>query len=114
MPHARHGARGVRSLAVVWSKFEGTGFENEQIGQIQVPVLADEGSGLGRWNGLSVRDSGEAVALLEGALRLDTARFWIEDRFSGLGIRVIFGEDFKNLPFERVSTWMRHALRGLT
>jgi hypothetical protein len=44
IPHARHGAKGVRSPAVCGSKFEGTGFEKEHIGQIQVALLECIGS----------------------------------------------------------------------
>ena len=94
-PHAKHGANGVYSLAVWGSKFDGTGLDKEHIGHIHVAVLAGGGSGAGKWNGLSVRDNGDAVALLEGVARLDIARFWIEDRFEGFGTRVIFAEDFK-------------------
>lgn len=36
MPHARHGGKWVAAVAVAGSKFEGTGLEKEQIGQIQV------------------------------------------------------------------------------
>jgi hypothetical protein len=43
------------------------------MGQIHVPLLTGGASGAGRWNGLSVRDRGEAVALLDGPLRLETA-----------------------------------------
>jgi len=97
IPHARHGANGVCSSAVSGSKFEGTGFEKEQIEQIQVAVLLGVGSGVGRWKGLSARANGDAVALLEGPLRLDSPRVCIEDRFLGLGTRVIFGDDLRNL-----------------
>lgn len=38
MPQARHGGKGVFALAALGSKFEGTGLENEQIGQIQVAL----------------------------------------------------------------------------
>lgn len=48
IPHAKQGANGVRSSAVTGSKFDGTGFEKEHIGQIQVAVLADDGSGGGK------------------------------------------------------------------
>lgn len=48
MPHAKHGANGVCALAVVGSKFAGTGFEKEHMGHIQVAELAGEGSGVGR------------------------------------------------------------------
>lgn len=83
------------SLAVVGSKFEGTGFEKEHIVHIQVAVLAGVGSGVGKWNGLSARDDGEAVVLLEGVYRLDIARFCMEDRLGGFGTKVIFAEDFR-------------------
>jgi len=95
IPHAKHGANRVCSFEECGSKFEGTGFEKEQIGHIQVAVLAAGGSETGRWNGLSVRDNGDAVALLEGAVRFDTARFCTDDRLEGLGTSVIFAEDFK-------------------
>lgn len=44
MPHARHGGNGVFAFATLGSKFDGTGFENEHIGQIQVAFgsLAEE------------------------------------------------------------------------
>jgi hypothetical protein len=48
MPHAKHGGKGVFVFAVAGSKFEGTGFENEQIGQIHVALLTGEGSDDGR------------------------------------------------------------------
>jgi hypothetical protein len=48
IPQARQGANGVCSSEVCGSKFEGTGFEKEQIGHIQVAVLAAAGSGVGR------------------------------------------------------------------
>lgn len=38
MPQARHGGKGVVAEAVVVSKFEGTGLENEHIGHIQVAL----------------------------------------------------------------------------
>lgn len=75
IPHAKHGANGVFSFDACGSKFEGTGFEKEHIGQIQVAELAGVGSEGGRWNGLSARDNGDAVALREGAARVDRARF---------------------------------------
>lgn len=104
IPQARQGAKGVCSFEVCGSKFEGTGFEKEQIGHIQVAVLAGAGSDDGRWNGLSLRDNGDAVALLEGAVRLDIVRFCTEDRLEGLGTRVIFAEDFKKPAYATVSS----------
>jgi hypothetical protein len=38
IPHARHGGKGKEEVALVESKFDGTGLEKEQIGQTQVPV----------------------------------------------------------------------------
>lgn len=95
IPHAKHGGKGVFALDVTGSKFEGTGFEKEQIGQIHVALLAGVGSEAGRWNGLSVRDNGDDVALLDGECRLVRARFETEDRFEGFGTRVILADDFK-------------------
>jgi hypothetical protein len=56
IPHARQGGSGVKAVAVAGSKLEGTGFENEQMGQthvalmlccvggtlVEVPCIADE------------------------------------------------------------------------
>lgn len=39
IPHARHGGKCVAALAVAGSKLDGTGLENEQIGQIQVALI---------------------------------------------------------------------------
>ncbi len=100
MPQARHGGSGSRSLDVCGSKFEGTGFEKEQIGHIQVPVRL-AGSGVGRWKGLSARD-GDAVALLEGPLKLDIPRVCIEDLLAGFGTRVILADDFKKPACHKV------------
>lgn len=38
IPHARQGGKCVAALAVAGSKLDGTGLENEQIGQIQVAL----------------------------------------------------------------------------
>ena len=48
MPQARHGARGVLSFAVLGSKLDGTGFENEHIGHIQHDLVWD--IDLAAWN----------------------------------------------------------------
>lgn len=61
MPHVRHGGRGKLSVAVVGSKFDGTGFVKEHIGQIQLPLSA-VGALTGRLlglKGLDDRDEGE-------------------------------------------------------
>ena len=88
---------------MVGSKFEGTGFEKEHIGQIHVAELAGVGSGVGRWNPPSALDKGEAVVLLEGLLKPDTMRFWTDDRLEGFGTRVIFAEDFRKPAYCNVS-----------
>ena len=103
IPHAKHGANGLCALAVVGSKFEGTGFENEHIGQIHVAELAGVGSGVGRWKPPSALDKGEAVVLLEGLLKPETMRFWTDDRLEGFGTRVIFAEDFRKPAYCNVS-----------
>ena len=62
MPQAKHDGRGVLAFAVAASKFVGTGFENEQMVQIQVALL-----GLGVVTPLLVpRGIGEDVELREG------------------------------------------------
>lgn len=45
MPQARQGGSGVLALASEGSKLDGTGLEKEQIGQIQVALLALGGGG---------------------------------------------------------------------
>jgi len=47
IPQARHGGRGVLAFAIDGSKFEGTGLENEQIGQIHVALGSLDGTGDG-------------------------------------------------------------------
>ena len=66
IPHARHGGRWVVAVAVAGSKFDGTGFENEQMGQIQVALTGlgdgepcdtvDCGRGDNGWTGWRVED----------------------------------------------------------
>jgi len=45
IPQARQGASGVLAFAETGSKFKGTGFENEQIGQIHVAFDGIAGAG---------------------------------------------------------------------
>lgn len=45
MPQARHGGRGVFAFADAGSKFDGTGFEKEHIGQIHVAFEGTDGVG---------------------------------------------------------------------
>lgn len=98
MPHARHGGSGTAAVAVAGSKFDGTGLENEQIGQIHVTLT---GFGVGGWYGAvdwgrgdsgftGWRDDAWANAGLAVALRGLSGLF-----FCGLENIVIFGEDFK-------------------
>ena len=60
MPQARHGGNGNVGVAIVGSKFEGTGLEKEQIVQTQVPpTTGAEGGGLtGGRKGLAEREPG--------------------------------------------------------
>lgn len=46
MPHARHGGIEVDAVAVVASKFDGTGFENVQIEHIHVALTGCGDAGL--------------------------------------------------------------------
>lgn len=57
MPQARHGGSGNDSVAILGSKLEGTGFENEQIGQTQVPTTT--GKVVDGRKGLGDREFGE-------------------------------------------------------
>jgi hypothetical protein len=60
-----------------------------------------------------VRD-GDAVALREGPLRLDTPRVCIEDLLVGFGTSVILGEDFSRKPacrIVRIHTLPQHNLQ---
>lgn len=47
IPHAKHGGNGVLAFAVPGSKLDGTGFEKEQIGHIQVALGSRAGAGEG-------------------------------------------------------------------
>lgn len=59
MPQARHGGIGVDAFAVAGSKFEGTGLENEHIGQTQVALANLAGVDSLVWeNGEPVLDRG--------------------------------------------------------
>jgi hypothetical protein len=60
MPQAKHGGSGNDSVAIVGSKFEGTGFEKEQMGQTHVPATTGDGAGetAGARNGLAEREPG--------------------------------------------------------
>jgi hypothetical protein len=85
MPHARHGGNGVRAFAVAGSKFDGTGFEKEQMGHTQVALGGSAAGGAGDRCPSGVLESVDA-----GGPR--------ESRFAGLGYRVILGEDLRRKP----------------
>lgn len=97
IPQARHGGRLAVAVAVAGSKFEGTGFEKEQIGQIQLAFIGLEGGG-----GCFVIVGGSGDNDLPGADVAATAGLAVALRdlsalpFCGLGWIVIFGDDFKN------------------
>lgn len=83
-------------FAVAGSKFDGTGFEKLQIVQTHVAVLAGGGSAGAALSGLSERGNGDAAPLLDGIDPIPCERDCKDDNFGGLGISVIFAEDFKN------------------
>lgn len=58
MPQARHGGRGKVSVAIVGSKFDGTGLEKEHIGHTHVPTTVGTVIACER-NGLEEREEGE-------------------------------------------------------
>lgn len=88
MPQAKHGGRGVCSVAVYGSKLEGTGFDKEHIGHIHVADVTGAVSVNGElvW----LREKSE---VLSGPLEGVPLR---EGAFDGFGTNVIFGDDFKN------------------
>jgi hypothetical protein len=60
IPQAKHGGKGVEAVAVVGSKFEGTGLENEHIGHTQVTVTGvRDGDAPREANGLTLCNTGE-------------------------------------------------------
>lgn len=66
IPQARHGGKGVCSLASVGSKLDGTGFEKLQMVQTQVAAVAGDGVGaVDRFRG-SVPGAGEGEPLPVG------------------------------------------------
>lgn len=87
MPHAKHGGNGVRAFAVAGSKFEGTGFEKEQIGHTQVALGGGAaGAGDPRLSGVVDEELCTVVDEFGGPR---------DNLFEGLGYRVILGADFK-------------------
>lgn len=102
IPHARHGGNGVEAVAVAGSKLEGTGLENEQMGQIHV---AFTGFGAGDAPRETCRAAEDGCA---GEVPLT----WVENGpafvpcgcprpcFCGLGYIVILGEDLRKPAWE--------------
>jgi hypothetical protein len=95
IPHARQGGIGVALVAVEASKLEGTGFENEHIGQTHVAF-----TGLGG-GGVVACERGDCVpttnCVLKGSDR-DGLAPELRDRsafFKGLGYIMIFAEDLR-------------------
>lgn len=96
IPQVKHGSSGNASVAMVGSKFGGTGFGNVQIGQIHVP-LSTWGVAA-RTGGLGARDTGddaEASLCNEGDWLPRCRRTGPKPRFSGFGCRVIFADDLR-------------------
>jgi hypothetical protein len=97
IPQARHGGNGVRTFANAGSKFDGTGFEKEQIVQIQVALIEGGGGAAepGR-RGLPWRAGGvdEGLPWLEIAGCMDK-----DVRLEALGYRATLGDDLKNLAY---------------
>jgi hypothetical protein len=100
MPQVRHGGSGKASVAIVASKFDGTGFENEHIAQTQLPrstcgvAIRVEASG----NGLELRDPGEeedATRCTAGEPATCCRRVPFP-RFNGFGCKVTFADERRN------------------
>lgn len=85
IPHAKQGGKGVRALAKAGSKLEGTGFENEHIGQTQVALEGRVGRG-------AVCPSETVAGVCCGCPGAAPPR---ASCFVGLGQRVILGDDLR-------------------
>lgn len=103
MPQAKQGGRLVDGVAVLGSKVGGTGFENEQMGQIQVAftgfgfgddLLGDADCGSGEED---MAEGWETDALAASLFDLPAPPF------AGFGHSVIFGEDFRNPAYAEAS-----------
>jgi len=95
IPHARHGGRGVRALAVAGSKLEGTGFEKLQMVHTHVAELAGDGSAGAGLRGLSDRGTGEELLSLGEPVPVAGDLDCNEERFVGFGIKVTLAEDLR-------------------
>lgn len=101
MPHARQGGRGVCSFTKFGSKFDGTGFEKEHIGQIHVAVLSLAGAGEGATDlaGDPLNLGGEALAgLLNDGYVGTGLLITCVPRLDGFGKSVTFGDDLTKKP----------------
>lgn len=97
IPHARQGGRCVAAVAVAGSRLDGTGLENEQIGQIQVALTGFGEGGLvdcdrvdNDFTECRLADDGGTAGLVL-ALGDPLALLF----FCGLGYIVTLGEDLR-------------------
>lgn len=101
MPHARQGGKCVAVVAVAGSKLDGTGLENEHIGQIHVALA---GLGEGDFCGVLVRGRGDNEFPRRGDWDMPELAVALRDLsvlfFCGFGYRITFGEDFKKPAFD--------------
>lgn len=113
MPQAKHGGSGKASVAIVGSKFEGTGLENEQMGQTQVPLTTGAGvDETDKGRGLAEREAGvEEDTTLWNCGDCDAPVLVIEPnpRLSGLGNKVTLADDLRNPALIAVDEY--HAYR---
>lgn len=103
MPHAKQGGIGVFSLEVAGSKFEGTRFEKEHIGQIQVALVGIRCAGVLLVvdpSGLPTRPADEGCP--RSMLAVLCA---MEKCLAAFGYMVIFGDDFMKPACFHISSY---------
>lgn len=101
IPQARQGGNGKASVAIVGSKFEGTGLENEQMGHTHVPTTTGSIAveTVDERNGLVDLEVGEdADASLWNCIGCGATDFvpLPKPRFNGFGNRVTLADDLRN------------------
>lgn len=106
IPQAKHGGILVDAVAVVASKFDGTGFENEQIEQIHVALTGWGDAGLVPRSCASdgcalagCRFEACGIDGLVASVLADLSSLF----FAGLGCRIILGDDFKKPAYPPIS-----------
>lgn len=84
IPQAKHDGKGVEAVAVVGSKFDGSGLENEHIEHTHVAFNAPAGRVIRveDWVGADADVDVDVVPML---------------RFGGFGYTIILGDDFRKL-----------------